>query len=124
MGTYSVDDQSFADAMRFFTHDQFVEARLAFARADPAVRDARTQFYIAYSYYRQGWGRLYHDDRLYAEGLQAVDRAIALAPGGRLVVDDSALAMHTGEELKAELEAGLRRDASDFNPMRVFRKRQ
>ena len=41
---------------------------MAFARADPAVRDARTQFYIAYSYYRQGWGRLYHDDALYAEG--------------------------------------------------------
>ena len=79
---------------------------MAFARADPALRDARTQFYIAYSYYRQGWGRLYHDDRLYTEGLDAIDRAMALAPGGRLVVDDPDLAMQTAEELKAELEAG------------------
>lgn len=124
VGTYNINDQAFADALRFFRNDQFVEARLAFERADPAVRDARTQFYIAYSYYRQGWGRLYHDDRLYAEGLQAIDRAIALAPAGRLVVDDSTLAMHTGEELKTELEAGLRRELSDFNPMRVFKARK
>jgi hypothetical protein len=110
--------------MQFFRNDQFVEARLALERADPAVRDARTQFYIAYSYYREGWGRLYHDDRLYTEGLTAVDRAIALAPGRRLIVDDPALGMHTAEELKAELEAGIRRDASDFNPLRVFRKRK
>jgi len=124
VGTYSVDERAFADARRFFKNDQFVEARMAFDRADPAVRDARTQFYIAYSYYRQGWGRLSHDDRLYTEGLAAIDRAIALAPGGRLVVDDPALGMHTAEELKAELEAGLRVDASDFNPARVFTSRK
>src|SRR5436190_724473 len=115
-GAYSIDQQAFDDGLRFFRNDQFVEARLAFERADPAVRDARTQFYIAYSYYRQGWGRLYHDDALYAEGLRAIDRAIALAPGGRLVVEDSNLAMHSGDELKAELEAGQRRELSDFNP--------
>jgi hypothetical protein len=101
-----------------------VEARLAFARADPAVRDARTQFYVAYSYYRQGWGRMHHDDGLYAEGLHSIDRAIALAPAGRLVVNDTALAMHSGEELKAELEAGQRRELSDLNPMRVFKPRK
>ena len=124
IGAYSVDEQAFADGLRFFQNDQFVESRMAFARADPAVRDARTQFYVAYSYYRQGWGRLYHDDALYAEGLAAVDRALALAPGGRLVVDDENLQMRTGEELKAELEAGRRRDSADFNPMRVFRERK
>jgi hypothetical protein len=124
VGVYKVNDQAFADAMRFFRNDQFVEARLAFERADPAVRDARTQFYIAYSYYRQGWGRLYHDDRLYAEGLGAIDRAMALAPDGRLIVDDPELTMHTAEEVKAELQAGLRREASDFNPMRVFGTRK
>jgi len=124
VGTYTVDEQAFADALRFFRNDQFVEARLAFERADPAVRDARTQFYIAYSYYRQGWGRMYHDDSLYADGLAAIDRAIALAPGGRLVVDDATLSMHTGEEVKAELESGVRLDSSDFNPLRMFRTRK
>jgi hypothetical protein len=63
---------------------------------------------------------MYHDDRLYSEGLSAVDRAMALAPGGRLVVDDPGLTMHTAEELRAELEAGIRREPSDLNPMRLF----
>jgi hypothetical protein len=124
VGAYTIDEQAFAEALRFFRNDQFVEARLAFERADPAVRDARTQFYIAYSYYRQGWGRTYHDDALYAEGLAAVERALALAPGRRIVVDDPNLGMRTGEELKAELEAGIRRDASDFNPMRLLGTRK
>jgi len=124
VGVYSVNQQAFAEGLRFFRNDQFVEARMAFARADPAVRDARTQFYIAYSYYRQGWGRLYHDDALYAEGVAAVERAIALTPGGGLVIDDDNLQMRTTEELKAELEAGRRREMSDFNPMRVFRERK
>lgn len=124
VGTYRADPQAFADGLVFFANDQFVEARMAFARADPGLRDPNTQFYIAYSYYRQGWGRLSHDDRLYAEGLIAIDLAMKLAPGNRLVVADSNLGLHTAEELKAELEAGMRLEAADFNPMRVFRRRQ
>jgi hypothetical protein len=124
IGGYTIDEQAFADGLRFFRNDQFVEARMAFGRADPALRDARTQFYVAYSCYRQGWGRLYHDDALYAEGLEAIDRALALAPNGRLWVDDRNLQMHTGEELKAELEAGRRYNVSDLNPMRIFRERK
>ncbi len=124
IGAYKVDGQAFADGLGFFRKEQFVEARLAFARADPAQRDATTRFYIAYSYYRQGWGRLYHDDRLYTAGLIAIDEAMKLAPGGRLVVDDPDLAMHSAEELRAELEAGVRRDASDLNPMRLLRVRK
>lgn len=124
IGAYRVDAQAFDDGLRFFRNGQFVEARAAWARADPAERDARTQFYIAYSYYRQGWGRTYSDDALFAEGLKAIDRAIALAPNGRLVVDDVDLKMRTADELRAELEEGLRRDASDFNPLRLLRERK
>jgi hypothetical protein len=124
IGTYQPDAQAFADGIAFFRNDQFVEARAAFARADPASRDARTQFYIAYSYYRQGWGRTFSDDALFSEGLTHVDRAIALAPGGRLVVDDEDLQMQSADELRAELQAGLVRDLSDFNPLRIFRNRK
>ena len=112
VGAYKVDRQAFADGLRFFRGNQFVEARAAFARADPAERDAQTQFYIAYAYYRQGWGRLYNDDALFAKGIAAVDKAIALAPGGRLVVDDPDLQMHSADELRAELQRGMTRDAS------------
>ena len=124
VGAYSIDPVSFADGLRFFRGDRFPEARAALLRADPAERDPQVQFYIAYSYYRQGWGRLYHDDALYAEGLEAIERTVALAPDGRLSIDDGDLRIHTVEELKAELEAGRRRDASDLNPMRIFRERK
>ena len=123
-GVYEVDRLAFDDGLRYFRNDQFVEARAAFERADPAHRDALTQFYVAYSFYRQGWGRLSSDDALFREGLAAIDRAIALAPGGRLVVEQAGQQIRTADELRAELEAGLTRDASDFNPARVFRPRK
>ena len=82
------------------------------------------QFYIAYSYYREGWGRVYNDDALFQRGLETVERAIAAAPHGRVAVDDPDLQMRSADELKAELQAGIRRDASDLNPLRVFRQRK
>ena len=124
LGTYTIDAQAFADGLAFFRKDQFDAARAAFARADPALQDARTQFYIAYSYYRQGWHRTHHDDALYAEGLKVVERAIALAPNQRLVVDDSTVVMKSADELQAELRAGLTTDASDFNPLRLMGERK
>jgi tetratricopeptide (TPR) repeat protein len=124
VGAYRVDRQAFDDGLRLFRADQFEAAIAAFERADAAKRDARTQFYIAYAHYRRGWGRLYADDESFAQGLAAVNRAIAVAPGGRVAVDDPELQMRSGDELKAELEAGLRRDLSDFNPLRVFRARK
>jgi tetratricopeptide (TPR) repeat protein len=124
IGAYHVDAQASADGLAFFQRGAFPEARAAFARADPAQRDARTQFYIAYSYYREGWGRVYNDDRLFRQGIDAVDRAIALAPDHRLVVNDPGLGMQSADELKAELERGVTREASDFNPFKVFRSRK
>ena len=124
VGVYRIDEQAFADGLAFFRRDAFVEARAAFARADPAQRDARTQFYIAYSFYRQGWGRVYSDNALFAQGLNAVDRAIAAAPDHRLVVDDATLGLHTADELRAELQRGVTRDLSDLNPLRVLRTRK
>ena len=124
VGAYRINVQALEDGLAFFRRDHFEEARAAFARADPAQRDARTQFYIAYSYYRQGWGRVYNDDQLFKQGLAAVDRAIGLAPAGRLVVEDDNLGMKTADELRAELQRGLTHEASDLNPLRVFETRK
>jgi tetratricopeptide (TPR) repeat protein len=124
IGAYRIDQQAFDDGLRFFRGGQYPEARAAFARADSADRDARTQFYISYSYYREGWGRLYNDDALFTKGLAAIDKAIALAPNGRLVVEDPDLQMHSADELRTELQRGVTRDASDFNPLRVFKPRK
>jgi hypothetical protein len=124
VGAYQIDAASFEQGLRFFRDDKFIEARTAFERADPAGRDARTQFYIAYSFYRQGWGRVYHDDELYREGMKAIDNAAALAPGGQLRVDDPDLGLPTLDELRAELSRGSSVDASDFNPLKLFRTRR
>jgi hypothetical protein len=124
VGAYEVERVSFNQGLRFFRNEQFEEARAALGRADPARQDPTTQFYVAYSYYRQGWGRMYNDDALFAKGLEAVERAIAVAPGGRLDVLDQSLGMRTADELRAELSRGLTRDASDFDPRRLLRERK
>jgi hypothetical protein len=124
IGAYQIDQQAFDEGLRLFRTDQFEAARAAFDRADPAHKDGQTQFYIAYSFYRQGWGRLYDDDRVFGMGMEAVDRAIALAPHGILRVEDPDLMIHTADELRAELQAGLRSDSSDMNPLAIFRQRK
>jgi hypothetical protein len=123
VGAYHIDEQAFADGLEFFHKDEFAASRLAFARADPALQDARTQFYIAYSYYREGWGRVYVDKELFARALEALNRAIAAAPRGRIVVDDSSLQIHSGDELKAEIDADLQARGV-FNPLTLATRRR
>lgn len=124
IGAYTVDQQAFAEGLTHFRADRFADARAAFQRADQAERDARTQFYIAYTFYREGWHRFYSDDALFGEGLKVAAKAVALDPGAQLRVDDVSLKLHTPRELRAELEAGLRHEASDLNPLRLFGERK
>jgi hypothetical protein len=123
-GVYHIDEARFASGLDLFRREQHAAARDEWARADPARRDARTQFYVAYSFYREGWGRVYHDDRLYALGLAAVDQAIALHPDGPLAVEDPNLGIRTAPELRVELQKGLTRSWSDLNPMKVMEPRK
>jgi hypothetical protein len=123
-GTYRIDQARFDNALQLFRREQFRAARGEWERADPAQRDARTQFYIAYACYREGWGRFYPDAALFRQGLDAVSRAIALTPQGTLVAEDPQLKMRTAAELKAELEQGLERSVGNFNPLRVLRERK
>jgi tetratricopeptide (TPR) repeat protein len=122
-GTYQVDQEKFNAALTLFRRDQFRAARDEWQRADSAQSDPRTQFYIAYSFYREGWGRVYYDQDLFKQGLDAVNRAIALSPAP-LTVDDENLQMHTAAELKAELEQGTERSWGDVNPLKVLRTRK
>lgn len=124
LNVYRIDEPSMQDGLRLFRQDNFEAARTAFDRADPAKRDARVQFYVAYSYYRQGWGRLWSDDALFTKGLEALDRAVKADADGRVMVTDPNLGMTSSDELRAELEQGLRRDSSDYNPLRVMRQRK
>ena len=75
-GTYQVDQEKFNAALALFRREQFRAARDEWQRADPAQKDPTTQFYIAYSFYREGWGRVYNDQNLFKQGLEAVNRAL------------------------------------------------
>jgi tetratricopeptide (TPR) repeat protein len=123
-GTYQINQEKFDSALALFRREQFRAARDEWQRADPAQSDARTQFYIAYSFYREGWGRVYYDQDLFKQGLEAVNRAITLAPNGPLTVDDPDLQMHSAAELKTELEQGTEKSWSDVNPLKVLRTRK
>lgn len=122
-GTYQADQEKFAAALALFRREQFRAAREQWQSADPAQGDPKTQFYIAYSFYREGWGRVYYDQDLFKQGLEAVNRAIALAPGP-LTVPDENLQLPTAAELKAELEQGTERTWGDINPLKVMRQRK
>ncbi len=123
-GVYEINQEKFNNGLALFRREQFRAARDEWAGADPAQKDPRTQFYIGYAFYREGWGRAYYDKELFKQGLEAVTRAIALAPNGTLSVDDANLQMHSAAELKAELEQGAERSWSDLNPMKMFRTRK
>ena len=123
IGVYTVDAVAFAQGLQHFRADRFPEARRAFERADPAQRDERTQFYVAYSYLREGWGHFYQDDALYRQGQAALQRAVLAAPGGSVRVDDPNLTLKTSDELAEAFVRGLKRDASDLNPLGVLERR-
>ena len=122
-GVYEVDPARFQAGLQLFRREQFRAARDEWARADPAQRDPRTQFYVAYSFYREGWGHLYHDDVLYRQGVAAAARAMALSPQP-YVTDDRTLGLRTAAELKAELEKGTEQTWSDLSPLRVLEERK
>jgi hypothetical protein len=122
IGTYEIDKAKFDAGLMSFYKDDFVVARDNFQRADIERRDAKTQFYIAYSYYRQGFGKLSNDDALFRQGLEQTNRVTAVDRDFKS--DDPNLQMKTPIELKNEFEEGLRTTAGDFNPFKVLRERK
>ncbi|MDQ3711277.1 MAG: hypothetical protein M3388_03565 [Acidobacteriota bacterium] len=122
IGTYEVDQTKFDEGLKAFRADNFIVARDNFERADTERRDARTQFYIAYSFYRQGFSRVSNDDALFKQGLEQTNRVAALDRNFKS--DDANLQIKTLVELKNEFEEGLKVTASDFNPLKVLRERK
>lgn len=121
-GTYEVDAAAFRDGQNAFRADNFIAARQFFAAADPEKRDAKTQFLIAYSYYRQGFGALYNDDELFKLGLAQIEKVTVIDRNYKS--DDPDLKLKTPAELRNEFEEGLRLTAGDFNPFKLARERK
>ena len=120
--TYEIDQDKFNEGLLVFRRDNFVLARDLFERADKEKRDAKTQFYIAYSYYRQGWGRFSNDDELFKKGLEQIKRVKMLDDDFKS--DDVDLMLRNPVELQHEFEEGLRITADDFNPFKLTRERK
>lgn len=120
--TYEVDQEKFKEGLAAFRQDNFILARDSFEKADKEKRDATTQFYIAYSFYRQGWGRISNDDELFTKGLEQVKRVNIL--DNDFKSDDADLNLRSPVELQNELEEGLRITADDFNPFKLTRERK
>jgi hypothetical protein len=121
-GTYQVDWTKFAEGLRLFRQDNFIAARDVFQKADPERRDANTQYYIAYTYYRQGWGRISDDGELFGAGLKQLDVVDQIDPN--YVATDDDLKLKRPAELRHEFEEGMRVTIDDFNPMRLVRERK
>jgi hypothetical protein len=121
IGTYEIDKTEFARGLADFRSDNFIAAREDFRRADPQNRDAATQFYIAYSFYRQGWGRLSNDDDLFRQGLEQL--AVVDNLDTKFRSQDEDLKLKTTGELRHEFEEGLKVTAGDFNPLKLVRER-
>ncbi|MCY7347682.1 MAG: hypothetical protein LH614_15870 [Pyrinomonadaceae bacterium] len=122
IGTYEVDRAKFNEGLTAFRQDNFIVARDNFEKADTEKRDPKTQFYIAYSFYRQGFGKVSNDDALFKLGLEQMSRVSALDKNFKS--DDANLQIKTPVELKNEFEEGLKVTASDFNPLKIFRERK
>ena len=121
-GTYEIDRAKFDEGLAAFRQENYVLARDAFAKADPERREANVQFYIAYSFYRQGWGRVSNDDAMFKQALESLERVTFIDKDFRS--SDLDLKLRTPAELRNELEEGLRVTADDFNPLKVLRERK
>jgi isopenicillin N synthase-like dioxygenase len=119
IGTYEVDKTKFDEGLKQFRAENYAVARDFFNQADKEKHDANTQFYIAYSFYRQGFGKFYSDNNLFKQGLEIVNKIDA-----NFRTNDEDLKMKTPAELKNEFEEGLKTTLSDFNPMKISRERK
>jgi hypothetical protein len=119
VGTYEIDKAKFQQGLQLFRAENYPAARDFFGQADPEKRDPKTQFYIAYSFYRQGFGKVYNDDALFKQGLEQVNRVDA-----GFKSDDPDLQLKTPAELKNELNEGLQFTSDDLNPLKVLRERK
>jgi hypothetical protein len=119
IGTYQIDKAKFDEGLRLFRGENYAAAREFFTAADSEKRDAKTQYYISYSFYRQGFGKVYSDDNLFKQGLENL-KFVDL----NFKSDDSDLKLQTIAELKNEFQQGIEKTMDDLNPMKVFRERK
>ena len=119
VGAYQIDKAKFDEGLRLFRAENYPASRDFFNQSDPEKRDNNTQFYIAYSFYRQGFGKVYNDNNLFKQGLEQLN---LVNPNFKST--DEELKLKTPAELKNEFNEGLKVTVEDFNPLKVLRERK
>ena len=119
VGTYEIDKGKFDEGLKLFRAENYVASRDFFVKADSEKRDSKTQFYISYSFYRQGFGKVYNDDNLLKQGLENL-KFVDL----NYKSDDADLKLKTPSELKNEFQQGIEKTIEDLNPLKVLRERK
>ena len=125
IGAYSIDAAAFEEGLRFFRADRFAEARRAFARADRGAARSRGRSTTSPTPSCAKAGAA-STPTMRSTGRRevALQRALAAAGGGVVRVDDDPdLTLKTSDEMAEALARGLRRDASDLNPLSMLEKR-
>jgi hypothetical protein len=119
---YRIKQENFDEGVRQFNAGQHRVAIEQFELADPAQSDPASQFYIAYSYYRLGRGKIFDDDEMFKRGLAAIDRCIQSAPNNIYETERRDLEIRNAAALRQRLKEGIEVSPSDFNPLDWFKK--
>ena len=114
-----IDKAKFDEGLRLFRAENYSASRDFLNQADVEKKDSKTQFYIAYCFYRQGFGKIYSDNSLFQQGLESLSLV-----DGNFKSDDQNLTLKTPAELKNELQQGLQFTTDDLNPLKVLRERK
>ena len=120
--SYQIKRENFDQGLRQFNTGQYKVAIEQFELADPAQSDPATQYYIAYSYYLMGRGKLFDDDEMFRKGLAAIDRCIQSAPNNIFEIDRTDFEIRNATALRQRFRDGLEVSPSDFNPLDWFKK--
>ena len=106
VGAYRINQRAFDDGLALFRRDSSKRrARRSSAPIRPGATRGRSSTSPIPTIDQVGADCI-RMTSISRQGLQRVDKAIALAPDGRLVVDDPELDIHSADELRAELVAG------------------
>jgi len=120
---YSINQQNFDEALKQFNTGDYNSAIGQFRLADPAQADPASQYYIAYSYYLLGRGRIFNDEDLFKKAIEAVDRCLDNAPNHIFEIDRSDLEIKNADTLHQKLSDGLKHTMPSLNPLNWFNKK-
>jgi hypothetical protein len=120
---YHVNQPNFDQAIKEFDGGDYNSAIGQFNLADPAERDSASQYYIAYSYYLLGRGRVFNDEDMFNKAIVAVNHCLDNAPNHIFQIDRTDVEIRDADALRQKLVEGLRHTPASLNPFNWFNKK-